>query len=107
MIVQDLPAVVFKTPRRFEQRDKNTGKPTGTIRYIHTVLLDGAPCDFFADTDLTLALNGSRDKLDTGSPIEVLVDLELTGYNNRCNPQLRAIREKPAATADKAAAAKG
>lgn len=89
-----LPALMFRTPRKFVEDREDGFRPVGTISYQHSISIEGEGWKAYADTDLTEGLNGSRTKLDTGEPVpvEAVVDLYVNS-RGKLVPALVALTE--------------
>lgn len=92
MVTTIQPGTMFKTPRKYNK--KKDGTPTGEVGFIHEVNVMGDPVTVFADTDLTAALNGARDQLDTGAPVAVGVEVEQFAFDG--NLRLKVVGVVPA-----------
>jgi hypothetical protein len=71
----NLRAVMFKSPRRYVSDGRFT--PEGTVQFAHEVSIEGNAQRFYCDDDLTVGLNGSRDRLNQGEGVPVLATLDL------------------------------
>lgn len=89
-----VPVQMYKTPKRIERRHKDgdqAGQLNGLVTFLHSVILEGEQVDFFADTDLTSALNGQRDGLDRGEAVPVFAELDVSGYRGKLSPRVTGL----------------
>ena len=88
------PAQLFKSPEVKRRRDRETRELTDETYMLQSLIIEGQQYDFFVDDDLTEALNGQREHLDSGEPVSVFAHLRIDAYRGRPKLELDSLEPR-------------